>query len=154
MTDRGPSSGEPRIQIPDLTGDMALKGAAWLVSVAVLNFLVGSPVTDLYVGFSIVAAAFWGASRMTGLFEETPEHGRVLLVDARERRYRGEVTPDGDVSFSDPEGRRWTGTAWSGRWTLEGPDGRSWWGRVDRRGAVRVHDEQGAELNGTLQTGG
>ncbi len=150
MTPAGPPPQEPRIQIPELTGDMALKGAAWLVSVAVLNVLVGSPVTDLYVGFSIVATAFWVGRRAAGLFDDPPEEGRILLVDDQERRYRGEVGPDGAVTFADGDGHRWTGSSWSGRWTLEGPDGGSWWGRVGRRGTVRVHDESGRELRGTL----
>lgn len=145
------TGGEPRIQIPELTGDMALKAALWLVSVAVLNVLVGSPVTDLYVGFSIVAVAFWTGKRAAGLFEDPPSHGRVTLVDTTEARYRGTVTDEGDVSFTGPDGRTWTGSAWNGRWTLTGPDGSPWWGRVGRKGQVRVHDESGGELLGTLE---
>lgn len=146
--------GQPRVQIPELTGDMAVKAGAWLLSVAVLNVFVGSPVTDLYVGFSIVAAAFWVGRRAAGLFDEPPTHGRVVLVDGAEGRYRGAVTEDGEVRFTGPDGRNWTGSAWSGRWTLTDPDGKSWWGRVGRKGRITVHDDAGSELHGTLDPEG
>jgi hypothetical protein len=140
----------PRLHLPELSGDLAIKAAFWLVSVAVLNALVGSPVTDLYVGFSIVGAAMWIGSKAAGFFDEPPASGALTLVDADERRYRGRVDDDGTVSFTDPEGHRWTGSAWSGRWTLTDPSGGSWWGRVGRKGDVRVHDEAGHELHGRL----
>jgi len=140
-----------RIRTPELTGNMAVKAALWLVSVAVLNALVGSPATDLCVGFSIVAVAFWVGRKAAGLFDEPPTHGRIVLVDAEEGRYRGTVSEDGEVRFTGSDGRAWTGSAWSGRWTLEDPDGGVWWGRVGRQGRVTVHDEAGTELRGTLE---
>ena len=112
---------------------------------------MGSPVTDLYVGFSIVAVAFWVGRKAAGLFDEPPTHGRVVLVDAGDRRYRGGVTKDGDVSFRGPDGGAWTGSAWNGRWTLTDPDGTRWWG-VARGGAVLIQDEEGTELRGTLDS--
>lgn len=146
------SRGGPALKIPELGADTAIKAGLWLVSVAILNLLVGSPITDLYVGFSIVAAAFWAGRKAAGLFDEPPAHGRLLLVDGEERRYRGTVEPSGEVTFTGPDGREWAGSAWSGRWTLTDPDGKRWWGRVGRRGRVTVHDEEGRELKGTLES--
>lgn len=140
----------PTLKIPELGADTAIKAGLWLVSVAVLNLLVGSPVTDLYIGFSIVAVAFWVGWKAARLFEEPPTHGSVVLVDGDEGRYRGRVSEEGEVSFTGPDGRRWTGSAWSGRWTLTDPDGAAWWGRVGRKGRVTVHDEEGRELKGML----
>lgn len=144
----------PRLKIPELGADTAIKTGLWLVSVAVLNLLVGSPLTDLYVGFSIVAAAFWIGRKAAGLFDEPPAHGRVVLVDGGEGRYRGTVDESGEVTFTGPDGREWTGSSWNGRWTLTDPDGERWWGRVGRKGRVTVSDEDGRELRGTLDPEG
>ena len=141
---------EPRFRLPELSADTALKGAAWLVSVAVLNWAVGSPVTDLYVGFSLVLTVFWFAWKMAGVFDAPPNQGDILLRDTDEGTYRGRLEDDGSVFFRGPEGRCWTGSAWDGRWTLEDSEGGRWWGRVGRRGSVRVHDEEGRELRGKL----
>jgi hypothetical protein len=145
------SGSGPALKIPELGADTLIKVGLWLVSVAILNLLVGSPVTDLYIGFSVVAVAFrvgWKAARY---FEEPPAEGRVLLVDGAEGRYRGSVSAEGRVSFTGPDGREWDGSAWSGRWTLTDPDGATWWGRVGREGRVTVHDENGRELRGRLE---
>lgn len=147
MTD-GP---EPRTgRTTDLGGGVAIKVAAWFLSVAVLNFLVGSPVTDLYVGASIVAMAFWIGWKASTYFEEPPGHGAVALTDAEERRYRGAVSREGDIRFLGPDGREWSGSAWAGSWTVEDPDGGAWHGRVGRKGDVLLSDEGGRELRGTL----
>lgn len=141
-------------RVTDLGGGIAIKAGGWFLSVAVLDFVVGTPVTEIYVGISIVAVGWWVAWKASGFFDEPPAHGTVELVGPDEARYRGTVSEAGEIELEGPDGRAWTGSAWSGRWTVDDPDGRAWWGRVGRKGDVAMHDEQGNELMGTLRAEG
>lgn len=141
----------PAVRVTDLGGGVAVRFGLWFVSVAVLNVLVGSPLTDLYVGFSIVAVAFWLGWKVATHFDEPPGHGAVELVDAEERRYRGHAGEDGQVRFTGPDGE-WGGTTWSGSWAVEDPRGGRWTGRVGKKGTIVLAEEGGeGELRGTVR---
>lgn len=143
----------PRLRVTDLGGDVAIGFGVWFVSVAVLNFFVGSPVTDVYVGLSIVAVAFYAGWRASRYFDDPPGHGVVALTDADEGRYRGTLSEDGELRFTGPDGREWTGTSWAGSWNVEDPEGDAWHGRVGRKGGVVIEHPDGRELRGTLTPG-
>lgn len=143
--------GRPAARVTDLGGGIAIRFGLWFVSVGILNALVGSPITDVYVGFSIVAVAFWLGWKVANHFDEPPGHGVVELVDPDERRYRGRAGEDGQVRFTGPDGE-WTGTAWSGSWVVEDPRSGRWTGRVGKNGAIVLTEEAGpGELRGTVR---
>ncbi len=133
----------------DLGGGVAIKFGAWFLSVAVLNVLVGSPITDVYVGFTIVGFAFYAGWVASNHFDEPPTFGSVVFVDGQERRYLGHATPDGNVEITGPDGR-WHGSAWSGSWTVTDPHGEEWHGRVGSKGILVLESEDGRELRGTV----
>lgn len=140
----------PAQRLVDLGADAALWVGGWALSVGILNFLVGSPLTEIYIGVSIASAAMLVGWRAAKVFEEPPHSGSLRLFDEGGRILQGSVSPDGEIRLHGPGGRVWSGKAWAGRWTLTDPDGSPWWGRVNREGAVEVHDEKGCVLHGTL----
>ena len=133
----------------DLGGGFAIKFGAWFLSIAVLNLVFGSPVTDLYVGFSIVGFAFFAGWKAANHFDEPPAYGSVVLKDAEHREYRGAATEDGVVTMTGPDGR-WHGSAGAGTWTVTDPHGRTWRGRVEAKGVLVLEGEDGRELRGIV----
>lgn len=141
--------GTPRRGLTEWSGDAAVKVGVWFLSVAILNFLVGSPLTDLYVGFSIVAGAFWVGWKASNYFDEPETDGSVELGGADGLVLRGSVE-DGEIRLREPGGAVWTGTAWVGSWSVEDPEGVSWHGRVSSQGAVTLECDDGRVLTGRL----